>query len=187
MAESGAVSSCGETSSSIATTVTNDYGLIRNPASHPSLRLNKRKNPASFNYDGDSYWQAEEIRDVKIDAKKKRLLYEVKWPGYSDSDNSWVPKSNCSLAAHLIEKFHHKFPNKSRNIVQQIGLNEETKLKTTVAAKAAVVATLLKTNTAAGAMTEIEEGKEALRNSLIMAMMTARMVAAAPRPLYSIY
>ncbi|OQV15696.1 hypothetical protein BV898_10170 [Hypsibius exemplaris] len=76
--------------------------------------------------DDNPYWLVEEIRDVRMEPGGK-LLYLVKWVGYSENDNSWEPEENCSLARRLIAEFHQKSSNKTSQIAQQLLMSSMAK------------------------------------------------------------
>ena len=44
-----------------------------------------------------------------------KVHYLVKWKGYSDTHNEWVPSENCDNAKDAVEDFHKKFPTKPRS------------------------------------------------------------------------
>ena len=43
-----------------------------------------------------------------------KVHYLIKWKGYSDTHNEWVPAENCDNAKDVVEDFHKKFPQKPR-------------------------------------------------------------------------
>ena len=52
-----------------------------------------------------------EVQEV-LDSRMRRgaIQYLVKWKGYSDVHNEWVPSANCNNARDAVEDFHRKFP-----------------------------------------------------------------------------
>ena len=56
-----------------------------------------------------------EVQEV-LDSRMRRgtVQYLVKWKGYSDVHNEWVPSANCDNAKEAVEDFHRKFPQKPR-------------------------------------------------------------------------
>ena len=56
-----------------------------------------------------------EVQEV-LDSRMRRgmIQYLVKWKGYSDVHNEWVPATNCDNAKDAVADFHKKFPQKPR-------------------------------------------------------------------------
>ena len=66
-----------------------------------------------------------EVIDDHIEYEVKRILgarmrrgkvqFLVKWKGYADLHNEWVPKENCTNAQEEIDDFYMRFPRKPRS------------------------------------------------------------------------
>ena len=52
----------------------------------------------------------QEILDLRM--RRGVIQHLVKWKGYSDVHNEWVPSANCDNAREAVEDFHKKFPQK---------------------------------------------------------------------------
>lgn len=51
-------------------------------------------------------YEVEEVLDSGVDAETKKLMYLVKWKGYTSKHNTWEPKKNLSGASELIKQFN---------------------------------------------------------------------------------
>ena len=49
-----------------------------------------------------------------LDSRMRRgtIQYLVKWKGYSDIHNEWIPVAKCNNAKDAVANFHKKFPQK---------------------------------------------------------------------------
>jgi Chromo (CHRromatin Organisation MOdifier) domain len=45
---------------------------------------------------------------------RKGVQYLIKWKGYPNSENSWLPATQMKHAAELVKQFHSKFPKAPR-------------------------------------------------------------------------
>ena len=59
--------------------------------------------------DDAEHFELDEILDSRI--RYRRIEYLVKWKGYNDSHNQWIPWYNLD-AGQAVRKFHEQFPNK---------------------------------------------------------------------------
>jgi hypothetical protein len=77
--------------------------------------------PPLYIKDDQEFYEIEAILDSR--RVKNRLQYLIKWKGYPDSDNSWVPLANIPARA-LVREFHRRNPMKpgSRPHVQAVSL-----------------------------------------------------------------
>ena len=65
--------------------------------------------PPIVDNSGDSWYDVERILDSRYHDK---LLYFIKWKGYSDQDNSWEPATELAPDHPLVISFHRLQPNK---------------------------------------------------------------------------
>ena len=67
--------------------------------------------------DAEEEYEVEAIIDAKLDKRFKKgeqLRYFVKWKGYPDSENEWIPLQNLLHSHDLIDEYHMKHPNKPK-------------------------------------------------------------------------
>ena len=62
--------------------------------------------------EGEEEWELEAILDSRI--AWNTLQYRVKWKGWPDSYNEWLPAKELDNARELIAEFHHEYPRKPR-------------------------------------------------------------------------
>ena len=65
--------------------------------------------PGPVEVEGQDEFEVEKILDSKI--IRGRVQYLVKWIGYDDSDNSWLPVRNVKNSKKLLDEFHIKHPD----------------------------------------------------------------------------
>ena len=58
-------------------------------------------------------YEVEKILDARM--RRGKIQFLVKWKGYADLHNEWVPKENCANAQEEIDDFYTRFPNKPKN------------------------------------------------------------------------
>ncbi len=61
--------------------------------------------------DGQEHYEVERILDSRI--RYRRTEYLVKWEGYNDAHNQWIPWYNLN-SDDLIEAFHRENPRATR-------------------------------------------------------------------------
>jgi transposase InsO family protein len=68
--------------------------------------------PQPLEIDGEEEWEVETI----LDSRKRygTLQYLVKWAGYTDEHNAWLPAADVH-ADELAAEFHRKYPTKPQN------------------------------------------------------------------------
>lgn len=66
--------------------------------------------PPPIELDGEDQWEIEEVLNSRIHHRK--LQYYVRWLGYPDTDNQWLPESEIGNAREVVEAFHEKYPSK---------------------------------------------------------------------------
>ena len=57
---------------------------------------------------GQEEYEVEQVLDSNFICR--RLYYYVKWEGYPNSENSWIPIENIEHAPQLLLNFHHSHP-----------------------------------------------------------------------------
>jgi hypothetical protein len=90
------------------------------PVFHNSLLRPYKETPAHGpNYDkpppeiveGETdHYEVEAIAKSRLTPNRKGVQYLVKWKGYPDSENSWIPASGMKHATDLVKAFHKKYP-----------------------------------------------------------------------------
>jgi len=54
----------------------------------------------------DDHYEVEKVLQSRLSPNKKGILYLIKWKGYLDSENSWLPASQMKHAQCLVHQFH---------------------------------------------------------------------------------
>ena len=62
----------------------------------------------------EEHYEVEEILQSRPTPNRKGIQYLIKWKGYPNSENSWLPATQMKHAAELVKKFHSKFPRAPR-------------------------------------------------------------------------
>lgn len=62
--------------------------------------------------DNEEEWEVEKILESRV--TRKHIQYLVKWKGYPDSDNLWLPKTHLTNAKKLIADFHRLHPQAAK-------------------------------------------------------------------------
>ena len=76
--------------------------------------LDKPPPPEPVEVDGEEEYEVERVLDSRL--FRRQLQYLVKWKGYPDSDNSWIPWFNIEHAPELVAKFHKENPSAPRRL-----------------------------------------------------------------------
>jgi hypothetical protein len=58
----------------------------------------------------DDHYEVETILQSRLTPNKKGVQYLIKWKGYPDTENSWVPSSGMKQATTLVNHFHSRNP-----------------------------------------------------------------------------
>jgi hypothetical protein len=58
----------------------------------------------------DDHDEVETILQSRLTPNKKGVQYLIKWKGYPDAENSWVPSSGMKQATTLVNHFHLRNP-----------------------------------------------------------------------------
>jgi hypothetical protein len=59
----------------------------------------------------DDHYKVEKVLQSKLTPNRRGILYLVKWKGYPDSENSWLPALGMKQAQALVKQFHQKNPS----------------------------------------------------------------------------
>ena len=83
----------------------------------------------------DNHYEVETILQSCLSPNQRGIQYLVKWKGYLDSENSWLPASQMKHTAELVQQFHHCLPwspkpTDLRTLQVQQGLKEGILLRT---------------------------------------------------------
>ena len=66
--------------------------------------------PPPIEVDGEEEYEVEESLDSRV--RHRKLQYLIKWLGYPDSDNEWVPEGHVADSKELVDLFHRLYPEK---------------------------------------------------------------------------
>jgi hypothetical protein len=66
--------------------------------------------------DGVEEYEVEKVLDSHRDGRGRKLQYLVKWTGYSDSDNQWIPWEDALGAEEVIREFKRENPDREIHI-----------------------------------------------------------------------
>ena len=66
--------------------------------------------PPSIKVDGEEEYKVKKIFNSRI--KHRKLQYLIKWLGYPDSDNKWIPKGHVAGSKELVDLFYKLYPEK---------------------------------------------------------------------------
>jgi hypothetical protein len=58
----------------------------------------------------DEHYEVEIILNARPTPNKRGIQYLVKWKGYPDSENSWIPSSGMKHTQNLVHEFHSRHP-----------------------------------------------------------------------------
>ena len=59
----------------------------------------------------DEHYEVETILNTQPTPNKYGIQYLVRWKGYPDSENSWIPASGIKHATDLVKQFHSRHSN----------------------------------------------------------------------------
>ena len=68
--------------------------------------------PPPIVVDGEEEFEVEEISDSRV--RHGKLQYLIKWRGYPDTDNEWIPEDQAAGSTNLVKLFHQLYPDKPR-------------------------------------------------------------------------
>jgi hypothetical protein len=58
----------------------------------------------------DEHYEIETILNARPSPNRRGIQYLVKWKGYPNSENSWIPASGMTHAPELVQQFHQRHP-----------------------------------------------------------------------------
>ena len=65
--------------------------------------------------EGESdHYEVEKVIDSRPTPNKRGIQYLIKWKGYPDSENSWLPTSGMKSASDLVKQFHRQHPHATK-------------------------------------------------------------------------
>ena len=64
----------------------------------------------SIMINGKNKYKVKKILNSRI--RHRKLQYLIKWLGYSDLDNKWMPVSHVAGSKELVDLFHRLYPEK---------------------------------------------------------------------------
>ncbi len=97
----------------------NIYDVFYVSLVEPYLTVKGRKldQPPFIEVDAEDQTMMREVLDSKMHYGK--LIYLIKWLGYSVTDNEWIEASDIVEANEYIAEFHSKYPRKPSSENQQ--------------------------------------------------------------------
>ena len=83
----------------------------------------------------DKHYEVETILQSRPTPNRRGIQYLVKWKGYPNSENSWLPALQMKYATDLVQQFHRRLPHSPkpsdlRMLQAQQGLKEGILLRT---------------------------------------------------------
>ena len=66
--------------------------------------------PPSIEVNGEEEYEVKKILDSRV--RHRKLQYLIKWLGYPDLDNEWVPEGHLAGLKELVDLFHRLYPEK---------------------------------------------------------------------------
>jgi hypothetical protein len=58
----------------------------------------------------DEHYEVETILNARPTPNRRGIQYLVKWKGYPDSENTWIPASGMKHAMDLVHEYHRRHP-----------------------------------------------------------------------------
>jgi hypothetical protein len=59
----------------------------------------------------EDHYEVETVLDARPTPNRRGIQYLIKWVGYPNSENSWIPVSGMKHASKLVQEFHLRHPN----------------------------------------------------------------------------
>ena len=66
--------------------------------------------PPPIEVNGEEEYEVKKILNSRV--RHRKLQYLIKWLGYPDSNNEWVPKGHIAGSKELVDLFHRLYPEK---------------------------------------------------------------------------
>ena len=67
--------------------------------------------PPDFVEGEDEHYEVETVLQSRLTPNKRGIQYLIKWKGYPNSENSWLPASQLKHAQFLVQQFHSTNPH----------------------------------------------------------------------------
>jgi transposase InsO family protein len=77
----------------------------------PEHGANYTRPPPDIVEGEDEHYEVETILNMRPTPNRRGTQYLVKWKGYPDSENSWIPASGMQHAKDLVTQFHRRHPH----------------------------------------------------------------------------
>ena len=74
----------------------------------PQHGPNFSRPPPDIVAEEEGHYEIEEIQDAKPTRNRQSTQYLIKWKGYPESENSWLPRSELKHAQELLKEFEQK-------------------------------------------------------------------------------
>jgi hypothetical protein len=86
------------------------------PYKPPTIEGQQTTPQSPVKIEGHPEYEVEGMMDSQLRGHKLEFL--VKWKGYTEENNSWEPKDNCTHAHEATTHFYRKYSNAPRRIAR---------------------------------------------------------------------
>jgi Chromo (CHRromatin Organisation MOdifier) domain len=70
------------------------------------------------------HYEVKKVVDSRPTPNCRGTKYLVKWKGYPESENSWIPASGMKHASDLVKQFHNKHPNAPKPPIRSLQVQQ---------------------------------------------------------------
>ena len=98
--------------------------LLKPYAETPQHGPNFTRPPPEIVANEEGHYEIEKILDAKPTRNRRSTQYLIKWKGYSDAENSWLPRSELKHAQDLLKEFEQRY---NRTPTPKEGIRAPTK------------------------------------------------------------